>query len=96
MMHLGPYFPTFLRMNSATIPDKNFCNKYHFLNYISEPGEITTSDHIPIIFRLSTKPFTIETPLFYNTKKANWELFKETLNKNIKLNELKECNLRAS
>ncbi len=93
MMHWGPYFPTFLRISSATIPDKIFSNKYHYLNYISEPGEITTSDHISIIFGLSTKPFITETPLIYKTNKANWELFKETLNKNINLKDLNECNL---
>ncbi len=43
---------------------------------MSEPGEITSSDHIPIILRLSTKPFMTETPLIYKTNKANWDLFK--------------------
>ncbi len=50
MLHLGPSFPTFLRPNSATTPDKIFSNKHHFLNCIIESGDITTSDHLPIIF----------------------------------------------
>ena len=93
MMHLGPYFPTFLHINSATIPDKIFSNKHHYLNFISEPGEITTSDHIPIIFRLSTKPFITETPTIYKTNKANWEQFKAILDNNITLTDLNKCHV---
>ena len=70
-----------------------FCNKHHYLNYVIEPGEISTSDHILIIFRLSTKSFINETPLTYKINKANWESFKETLNKNITLKDLNNCNL---
>ena len=68
LIHMGPYFPTYLHTNSATTPDKIFANKHHYLNYITEPGELTTSDHIPIILILSTKPFITETPLTYKTK----------------------------
>lgn len=94
MMHLGPYFPTYLHMNSATTPDKILSNKHHYLNCISEPGEITNSDHIPIILRLSTKPFISDTPKIYKTKNADWEIFKETLNNKINIKDLNECNLK--
>ena len=93
MMHLGPYFPTFLHRNSATIPDKIFSNKHHYLNCYSEPGEITTSDHIPIIFKLSTKPFIIETPTIYKINQANWEQFKVTLDNKINLKDLNDTNV---
>ncbi len=83
MFHLGPFFPTFIRGNSATNPDKIFSNKHHYLNYIIEPGNITSSDHIPIIFRLSTKPFIIDTPPIYKTNKANWDKFKEIIDERI-------------
>lgn len=95
MVHLVPHFPTFLHKNFTTIPDKIFSNKHHFLNYFSEPGEITTSDHIPIIFRLSTKPIKIETLNNYKADKANRESFKETLNNNINLKDLNQCNLET-
>ena len=93
MLHLGPYFSTFININSATTPDKIFSNKHHYRNCFAESGEITTSDHVPIILKLSTKPFIKETPLIYKTNKANWELFKETVNKNIKPKMLNECNI---
>ena len=93
LIHIGPYFPTYLHTNSATTPDKIFANKHHYLNYITEPGELTTSDHIPIILILSTKPFITETPLTYKTNKAKWELVKETLDKNTKLKDLNNSNL---
>ena len=71
LIHMGPYFPAYLHTNSATTLDKIFTNKHHYLNYIIEPGEISTSVHIPIILRLSTKPFITETPFKYKTSKAN-------------------------
>ncbi len=94
MLHLGPHFPTFISANAATSSDKIFSNKHHYLNCLSEPGEITTSDHIPIILRFSTTPFVIETPPIYKTKtKQNWGLFRGTLNNMIQLNNLNNCNL---
>ena len=52
LIHMGPYFPTY----TPTLLQfhKIFSNKHHYLNYITEPGEITTSDHITIILGLST------------------------------------------
>lgn len=93
MLHLGPHFSTFISVTSATSPDKILSNKHNYLNYLSEPGEITTSDHLPMILRLSTQPFIVETPPTYKTNKANWELFKETLDNKIHLNNLNNCNL---
>ncbi len=49
IIHLGPHFPTFFSHKSQTNPDKIFANKHHYLNIICEPGEITTSDHLPVI-----------------------------------------------
>lgn len=67
LIHLGPHFPTFFSHNSSTNPDKVFSNKHHYLNCISEPGEITTSDHLPIIFKLSTTPFITDKQKVYKT-----------------------------
>ncbi len=60
MIHLDPHFPTFFTQNSSINPDKIFSIKHHYSNCTTEPGEITTSDHIPIIFKLSTIPIIIE------------------------------------
>ncbi len=71
MLHLGPHFSTYLSINSATSSDKIFCNTHHYLNCLSEPGDITASDHIPSNFKLSTQSLLIETPLIYKAHKAN-------------------------
>lgn len=46
MIHLGPHFPTFFNHNSSTNTDNIFSNKYHYLNCVCEPGDLTTSDHL--------------------------------------------------
>ena len=88
MIHLGPYFPTFYSRNSRSNPDKIFSNKHHYLNCTSEPGEITTSDHLPIIFKLSTKPFIKEKPKVYNTHKADWDIFQRHLDSQVNVTNL--------
>lgn len=92
LIHLGPHFPTLIRHNSKTSPDKIFVNKHHYLNYLSEPGEITTSDHLPIVFKLSTTPFLIEKPKTYKTYKADWDLFKHRLDTQINVTDLNGFN----
>lgn len=88
LIHLGPHFPTFLTRNATTNPDKIFCNKHHYLNCISEAGDVTTSDHLPIIFRLSTIPFITEKPKVYQTNKADWDLFQHILDSKINVTKL--------
>ncbi len=92
LIHLGPHFPTYFTHNSSTNPDKIFSNKHHYLNCISEPGEITTSDHLPIIFKLSTIPFVTEKPKVYNTNKADWDLFQQKLDSQINVTNFDGCN----
>ncbi len=75
MYHIGPHFQTFLSHNMPTNPDKILSNKHHYLNCICEQGEITTSDHLPIIIKHSTTSFIKEKPKVYKTNKANWDLF---------------------
>ncbi len=41
-----------------------------------EPGELTSSDHLPVIFKLSTTPFITDKQKVYQAHKADWELFK--------------------
>ena len=91
MLHIGPHFPTFISQGTATNPDKIFSNKHHYLNIITEPGDITTSDHIPIKFSLATQPFLVKQPKIYKVNKANWEGFKATLEHKIETKELNDC-----
>ncbi len=60
-----------------------FSNKHHYLNCFSEPGDITTSDHLPVIFKLSTTHFIIEKPKVYKINKADWDLFHHKLDSQI-------------
>ncbi len=91
-MHLGPHFPTYMRRGTATNPDKILANKHHFHNIYYEPGGLTTSDHIPIIIELSAQPILIEQPIVHNLRKANWELFRKSLDENITVNKLEAYN----
>ena len=75
MIHLGPHFSTFYTHNSTTNPDKIFANKHHYLSFTCEPGEVT-SDHLPIIFKLSSIPFIKEKPKMYKTHQADWAILK--------------------
>ena len=50
---LGPDFRTFIPRNGK--PDMVFSNKNAFLNYAINQGKLTSSDHLPIIIKLSTK-----------------------------------------
>ncbi len=75
IIHLGPHFTTYHSNNASSSPDKIFSNKHHYQNCCNEPGDITTSDHLPIIFKLATIPFITEKLPTYNISKANWNQF---------------------
>ncbi len=92
LIHLGPYFPTFLSHNSSTTPDKIFANKHHYLNHIIEQGDITTSDHLPVILKLSTTPFIIEKQKTYKINKADWDLFQHKLDAHINVTNFEGSN----
>ena len=96
MIHLGPHFPTYFSHNSSINPDKIFSNKHHYLNYISDPGEITTSDHLPTIIKLSTTPFITKRQKVYNMRKANWDLFQHNIDSKINVTNLEGKNIEES
>ena len=79
LRHLGPYFPTYIRQNAATTPDIIIANNLAHHNIHTKQGDITTSDHMPIITRISTNPIQIPAPQRRNYNRANWEGFKTTL-----------------
>ena len=51
--HLGPEFPTLIA--SETKPDVVLGNRHAFYNIVITEGELTTSDYLLIIVKLSTK-----------------------------------------
>ena len=67
--HLGPDFPTLIGRNGK--PDIVLSNRHNFLNMVIEAGSITSSDHLPLIIRISTKPILKEKQSSLNYKKAD-------------------------
>ncbi len=83
LLHIGPHFPTFIHPNFTSVPDKIFCNKYHYLNTYIEQGNVTASDHLPIILTLSTTPIFIKREEKYAITRADWTAFQAALDANI-------------
>ena len=79
LKHLGPHFPTFYSPDSATSPDIILSNHHAHHNTHFRQGDISTSDHLPIITRISTNPIQIPSPPRRNFHRANWEGFKQAL-----------------
>ncbi len=78
LLYLGLHFPTFISQGAATKPDIIVSNKRHYLNSFCEPGKITTYDHLPIVFKVSTKPFLIQHSETYKLNKADRNTFRHT------------------
>ena len=77
--HDGPFFPTFITNRSKTTPDIILKNNEAFHNTFAEIGPLTSSDHIPVIYKISTSPIMTEIPPRLNYKKANWERYNNML-----------------
>ncbi len=96
LLHIGPHFPTFIHPNFTSAPDKIFCNKYHYLNTYIEPGNVTASDHLPIILTLSTTPIFIKREEKYAITRADWTAFQAALDANINTDIPDNINNAAS
>ena len=70
---LGPEFGTLIGRGGK--PDIILANSKHHYNTAIIEGEITTSDHIPIIFKLSSRPIVKELRKRKDFRNANWESF---------------------
>ena len=79
LRHLGPTFPTFLRHNSSTKPDIVMSNNMAYHNIHMEAGPLTTSDHIPIIAKITGNPIQIPIKPRFQFNKANWDNYKAEL-----------------
>ncbi len=94
IQHIGPEFPTYYTHRRGTTPDIILTNHRTYHNTHTISGPLTTSDHIPIIFTISTATILIPSPTRPNYSKANWETFKihviNTLHSNTLDNETLE------
>ena len=79
--HLGPEFSTLVAAN--TKPDVVLGNRHAFCNIIITEGEITTSDHLPIIVKLSTKAIVKDFAEKSKFKNADWDKFKSIIDREI-------------
>ena len=87
---MGPDFRTFIHRNGK--PDSVLSNKLAFLNFAILKGKLTSSDHLLVIIKLSTKPIIKTGIERFEFPSANWELFKEKIEEKIE-NENKNDNL---
>ena len=78
-LHLGPEFKTYITEVRQGTPDIILGNRNANLNMQITQGQITTSDHIPIIIHLATKPIIIRGKKSLRIKKANWSQFKDII-----------------
>ena len=81
--HIGPYFPTFLRSNTSTTPDIAFTNRTATYNIHLTPGPVTTSDHIPVIARITANPIQIPIKPRPHFSRADWDGYKSYLESQV-------------
>ena len=88
IQHTGPDFPTFYTQGRGTTPDIILTNYRTYHNTHATPGPLTTSDHIPIIFTISTSPILIPVTPRPDFRKADWDKFQNHINNNLQNNNL--------
>ena len=81
--HLGPNFPTYIGHSALTTPDIILTNGKTYHNTHIAQGKLTSSDHLPIIFTISTSPIIIPGPRRLNTNKADWETFRNIIHTDL-------------
>ena len=84
--YLGPDFPTMVGRGGR--PDAVFANRWAALNIVIQPGMLTSSDHIPLYIKVSTKPIMKETRTQYDYKNANWDSYKAIIEENTNNTDL--------
>ena len=87
---LGPNFPTYLSHNAASTPDIILGNNKTYHNITILPGPTTASDHIPVIFTITSQAIKIPVKPKLNLKLADWEKYKveiENKTKNFEIDE---------
>ena len=78
--HIGPDFNTFVhRREGISRPDIILINQNFHLNYDIKQGKLTTSDHFPIVMRISTLPIVKEAKKVLVLRRADWDKFKNVV-----------------
>lgn len=61
IQYLEPDFKTYISMMGTGIPVIFLGNNNIYFNYSITQGELTSSDHLPLIIKISTKPIKLKT-----------------------------------
>lgn len=72
-IHIGPDFQTYITPRATGSPDIVLTNNNFIYNTQISPGPLTTSDHIPVMIKISASPIQIPVPSRYNYRNADWE-----------------------
>ena len=76
---LGPTFPTRTDYRSSTTIDIVLANEQANLNYHISPGPHTSSDHIPIVLKISNNLIQIPIKARRQYTKADWDSYEKHL-----------------
>lgn len=79
IIHAGPEFKTYITPRASGTPDIVLTNDNFNLNTYIYPGPLTSSDHIPVVIKVSASPIQIPVPPRYAYNRANWEKFQQDL-----------------
>lgn len=74
-----PEFQTYVTPRASSTPDIVLKNQRCFHHTRCYPGPLTSSDHIPTIYEISSSPTLLPSLPKYQYNKANWDNFKESL-----------------
>ena len=78
---LGPDFLTYRQGNKAGKTDLIICNNlFHIFHHMVLEGKPCGSDHIPIVFKIQTKPFAILNQNKRNINKISIDKYQDALN----------------
>ena len=77
--HLGPEFKTWISPIGSGTPDIVLANQHAHYNIAIKQGPLTSSDHLPVIIKLSTKPILISGNKRYKIEEADWAKFKKEI-----------------
>ena len=82
-VHLGPEFPTMIHYSTVGRPDIILANRHCYFNYTIRQGNLTTSDHIPVVFTIGSKPIVTENKKIYRMNKTDWDKYKNVMEKKL-------------
>ena len=82
---MGPDFNTRIGANGISRPDIILRNRHGFFNYAVEEGDLTTWDHLPVVFTLATTPIVQTCSPRKLYKRTNWDNVKKKLREDMEI-----------